>query len=112
MYPVYLLALSAWTQPHLFPRRFNGPGDVIGYLRQTSGVSSIFRGTSATLLRDGSGSFAYFSVYEWIKRSLTPEGQSLSPIAVVLGTFLLFRVKRNDLIARNEFYAIAVYVAL
>lgn len=74
------------SQPHLFPRRFTGPGDVIGYLRQTAGVQSVFRGAAATLLRDGSGSFAYFSVYEWIKRSLTPEGQtSMSPLAVVLG---------------------------
>ena len=55
------------------------------HLVKTEGVGSLFKGSAATLLRDGTGSFAYFSVYEYIKRTLTPEGKSLSPLAVVLG---------------------------
>lgn len=73
------------VQPQLFPRRFNGAGDVAKYLYQSGGIKSVFRGSAATLLRDGSGSFAYFGLYEAIKRYLTPEGQSLSPLAVVVG---------------------------
>jgi len=37
------------------------------------GVKSLFRGSSMTLLRDGFGSFGYFSTYEGIKRTLTSE---------------------------------------
>lgn len=67
-------------------KKFAGPGDVVKHLVRTEGVSSVFRGALATLLRDGSGSVAYFAVYEYIKRSLTPAGQTaLSPTAVILG---------------------------
>lgn len=67
-------------------KKFAGPGDVAKHLYRTEGLGSIFRGSTATLLRDGSGSFAYFGVYEWIKRALTPEGQTtLSPMAVIIG---------------------------
>lgn len=71
--------------------KFNGPGDVVRHLVKTEGVGSLFRGSAATLLRDGIGSFAYFAVYEHIKRTLTPPaapGQTkpaLSPTAVILG---------------------------
>jgi solute carrier family 25 carnitine/acylcarnitine transporter 20/29 len=43
------------AQPHLFPRRFTGAGDVAKHLYATGGVSSVFRGTAATLLRDSTG---------------------------------------------------------
>lgn len=67
-------------------KRFAGPGDVVKHLVKEQGVASVFRGSLATLLRDGTGSIAYFAVYEAIKRSLTPAGQtSLSPTAVILG---------------------------
>lgn len=54
----------------------------------------VFRGSVATLARDGPGSAAYFAVYEYTKRKLTPEGQALSLPAVIMagglaGTFLL-----------------------
>jgi solute carrier family 25 carnitine/acylcarnitine transporter 20/29 len=67
-------------------KKFSGPGDVVKHLVKTEGVGSLFKGSAATLLRDGSGSMAYFAVYEHIKRTLTPEGQSLSPTAVLMGT--------------------------
>lgn len=67
-------------------KKFSGPGEVVKHLVKTEGIRSVFRGSAATLLRDGSGSFAYFSVYEYIKRTLTPVGQTtLSPFAVVMG---------------------------
>jgi hypothetical protein len=44
----------------------------------------VFRGSVATLARDGPGSAAYFAVYEYTKRKLTPEGQSLSLPAVIM----------------------------
>jgi solute carrier family 25 carnitine/acylcarnitine transporter 20/29 len=74
------------TQP-LRPdgKKFAGPGEVVKYLVKTEGIGSVFRGSAATLVRDGSGSFAYFAVYEYIKRTLTPAGQTLSPLAVILG---------------------------
>jgi solute carrier family 25 (mitochondrial carnitine/acylcarnitine transporter), member 20/29 len=54
----------------------------------------VFRGSVATLARDGPGSAAYFAVYEYTKRKLTPEGQALSLPAVIMaggiaGTFPL-----------------------
>lgn len=36
------------------------------------GIRSVFRGSTATLARDGPGSAAYFATYEYIKRKLTP----------------------------------------
>jgi solute carrier family 25 carnitine/acylcarnitine transporter 20/29 len=78
-------AASSASSAFSSPAPFKGPGDVVRHLLRTGGVASLFRGSSATLLRDGSGSFAYFSVYEGIKRTFTPEGQALSPAAVVVG---------------------------
>ena len=62
---------------------FRGPVDVAKHLVRTQGVTSLFRGSAATLARDGAGSYAYFGVYEWLKRSLTPSGETLSPIAII-----------------------------
>jgi len=44
----------------------------------------VFRGSVATLARDGPGSAAYFAVYEYTKRKLTPEGQALSLPAIIM----------------------------
>ena len=44
----------------------------------------VFRGSAATLARDGPGSAAYFVVYEYFKRHLTPPGESLSLPAVIM----------------------------
>lgn len=44
-------------------------------LYKEGGLRSIFRGTGATLARDGPGSAAYFVSYESVKRLLTPAGQ-------------------------------------
>jgi hypothetical protein len=72
-----------------------GPMDVIKFLYKEGGISSIFRGTGATLLRDGPGSAAYFVAYEVVKKSLIPQGKTaadLNPLSVLFagGTCLLF----------------------
>jgi solute carrier family 25 carnitine/acylcarnitine transporter 20/29 len=67
--------------------KYAGPGDVIRQLYREGGIGSIFRGSFITLLRDGSGSVAYFGVYEGLKRALTPAGGSqkdISPLAVFM----------------------------
>ncbi|KAK4685950.1 hypothetical protein P7C73_g4191, partial [Tremellales sp. Uapishka_1] len=50
---------------------YNGPVDVVRKLYAEGGLKSIFRGTGATLARDGPGSAVYFATYEYIKRSLS-----------------------------------------
>lgn len=53
--------------------RYSGGLDVVRQLYKEGGVRSVFRGSAATLARDGPGSAAYFAAYEYIKRSLTPK---------------------------------------
>ena len=53
---------------------------------QVGGIKSLFRGSSMTLLRDGFGSFGYFSTYEGIKRMLTTES---GPTNLSTSTILL-----------------------
>ncbi|KAI3647423.1 hypothetical protein MP228_007644 [Amoeboaphelidium protococcarum] len=48
-----------------------GPGDVVKHLMKTGGVSSLYRGFGATLLRDVPGSVAYFATYEIAKEKLS-----------------------------------------
>lgn len=52
--------------------RYNGGVDVVRQLYREGGVRSVFRGSAATLARDGPGSAAYFAAYEYMKRRLTP----------------------------------------
>lgn len=52
--------------------RYSGAGDVVRQLYKEGGLRSVFRGSAATLARDGPGSAAYFAAYEYIKRELTP----------------------------------------
>ncbi|KAI0478406.1 mitochondrial carrier domain-containing protein [Xylariaceae sp. FL0804] len=54
------------------PARYSGGLDVVRQLYREGGLRSIFRGSAATLARDGPGSAAYFATYETIKRRLTP----------------------------------------
>ena len=65
--------------------KYAGPVDCVKQLVKAEGVGSLFRGSGATLMRDAAGSLAYFSVYEGIKRALTPENGQLSPFAVLTG---------------------------
>ena len=52
--------------------KYSGGVDVVRQLYKEGGVRSVFRGSAATLARDGPGSAAYFAAYEYIKRKLTP----------------------------------------
>ncbi|KAJ3339222.1 carnitine transporter [Gonapodya sp. JEL0774] len=47
------------------------------------GMRSLFRGTTATLVRDGPASMAWFATYELIKGALSPASGQLSPGAVL-----------------------------
>lgn len=67
--------------------KYSGPTDVVRQLYREGGLRSIFRGTAATLARDGPGSAAYFVAYEVVKKKLTPVGSDPSQLnlsAVVL----------------------------
>jgi len=57
-------------------RKYKGVFDVMRHLYKEGGMRSIFRGTGATLARDGPGSAAYFAAYEVTKKALTPAGAS------------------------------------
>jgi len=60
--------------------------EVFKKIIQTGGIKSLYKGALLTLLRDGSGSFAYFSVYEATKRSMssTSSGPNISTAAILL----------------------------
>ena len=53
--------------------KYNGGVDVVRQLYKEGGIRSVFRGSAMTLARDGPGSAAYFAVYEYVKRSLSPK---------------------------------------
>ncbi|KAH7912597.1 hypothetical protein BJ138DRAFT_1083331 [Hygrophoropsis aurantiaca] len=67
--------------------QYKGVFDVMKHLYREGGIRSIFRGTGATLARDGPGSAAYFAAYEVTKKALTPAGQSSSELN--LGAIIL-----------------------
>ncbi|KAJ1731668.1 carnitine transporter [Coemansia biformis] len=65
---------------------YKGPVDAAMGIIRAGGVSSLFKGTCATLLRDVPGSVAYFGAYELIKRFLTNRSAgegAISPLAIV-----------------------------
>ncbi|KAF3360075.1 hypothetical protein VdG1_01765 [Verticillium dahliae VDG1] len=64
---VILQVQSQKLQPGQAPR-YKGPYDVVRQLYAEGGLRSVFRGSAATLARDGPGSAAYFAAYEYIKR--------------------------------------------
>ncbi|KAF8807735.1 hypothetical protein BYT27DRAFT_7233219 [Phlegmacium glaucopus] len=68
-------------------RKYKGVTDVLKHLYKEGGLRSIFRGTGATLARDGPGSAAYFAAYEVTKKALTPAGAS--PSDLNLGAIIL-----------------------
>ncbi|KAG5463047.1 MAG: mitochondrial carrier domain-containing protein, partial [Olpidium bornovanus] len=67
------------------PAKYKGPVDAARKIFAEGGIRSLYRGTSATLLRDIPGSMAYFGGYEFVKKALTPAGskpEDLSALAV------------------------------
>ncbi|TDZ22749.1 Mitochondrial carnitine carrier [Colletotrichum orbiculare MAFF 240422] len=69
---VILQVQSQRLQPGEKPK-YAGGTDVVRQLYREGGLRSVFRGSAATLARDGPGSAAYFAAYEYIKRRLTPK---------------------------------------
>ncbi|KAJ6604502.1 carnitine/acyl carnitine carrier [Mycena vulgaris] len=67
--------------------KYKGVLDVMKHLYKEGGMKSIFRGSGATLARDGPGSAAYFAAYEVTKKALTPAGSS--PSELNLGAIIL-----------------------
>ncbi|KAJ7654976.1 mitochondrial carrier domain-containing protein [Mycena polygramma] len=67
--------------------KYKGVFDVMKHLYKEGGMKSIFRGSGATLARDGPGSAAYFAAYEVTKKALTPVGSS--PSELNLGAIIM-----------------------
>ncbi len=59
---------------------YSGPIAAARGLFKEGGIRSIYRGTGATLARDGPGSAAYFVAYELAKKALTPANQPTSQL--------------------------------
>lgn len=57
-------------------------GSVIKEMYKTGGIRSIFKGSVATLARDGPGSALYFATYEYLKGKLSTPGESMSIMAI------------------------------
>lgn len=60
-----------------------GMGGVIVDMYKTGGIRSIFKGSAATLARDGPGSALYFATYEYLKKELSTPGKDLSIFAIM-----------------------------
>ncbi|KAJ4485958.1 carnitine acyl carnitine carrier [Lentinula aciculospora] len=64
----------------LSEQKYRGVTGVLRHMYNEGGLRSIFRGSGATLARDGPGSAAYFAAYEVTKKALTPAGSSPSDL--------------------------------
>ena len=64
------------------PKQFTGAFDVVSHLYKEGGLRSVFKGSLATVARDGPGSALYFATYEYLKGHLTPEGSQMSLWAI------------------------------
>ncbi|KAJ1950919.1 carnitine transporter, partial [Dispira parvispora] len=67
------------------PPKYKGPIHAARLVIRESGISGLYKGTAATLLRDVPGSVAYFGAYEMFKHIFTPKDSKsgeLSTLAV------------------------------
>jgi solute carrier family 25 carnitine/acylcarnitine transporter 20/29 len=70
------------------PPRYTGMIDCASKIYKSGGISSLYKGTMLTLMRDVPGSIAWFGTYEVIKRSLVQwqgidDPSHLSPFAIM-----------------------------
>ena len=63
------------ANPSATTKKYNGTFDAIRGIYKDGGLRSVFRGSLATIARDGPGFAAYFATYEVVKKSLTPVAQ-------------------------------------
>ncbi|MBW0478197.1 hypothetical protein O181_017912 [Austropuccinia psidii MF-1] len=61
-------------------QKYSGSIDCVKQVYKQGGIKSIYKGSLATVIRDGPGSAAYFVAYEAAKRSLTPTGSDPSKL--------------------------------
>jgi len=78
--PVERAKVLLQVQGHGVEKKYTGVFDVFKVLYREGGIKSIFRGSGATLARDGPGSAAYFAAYEVAKKALTPSGADPSQL--------------------------------
>jgi len=69
--------------------QYSGMMDCAVQVYRTGGIRSLYRGTALTLMRDGPGSVAWFTVYELVKKEMgriqgIEDPSQLSPLAVVV----------------------------
>lgn len=69
--------------------QYSGMMDCAIQVYRTGGIRSLYKGTALTLMRDGPGSVAWFSVYELVKSEMMKiqgidDSSKLSPLAVVV----------------------------
>lgn len=64
--------------------QYKGVFDVVKHLYREGGLRSVFRGSGATVLRDGPGSAAYFAAYEVTKGMLTTPGSTELNLGAVI----------------------------
>uniref|UniRef100_A0A3Q3WN12 Uncharacterized protein n=1 Tax=Mola mola TaxID=94237 RepID=A0A3Q3WN12_MOLML len=60
---------------------YSGPLDCALRLYKEQGIRSVYKGTVLTLIRDVPSSGLYFLTYEYLKRFLTAEGQSVHQLS-------------------------------
>jgi len=69
--------------------QYSGMMDCAVQVYRTGGIRSLYKGTALTLMRDGPGSVAWFTVYELVKKEMMraqgiEDPSQLSPLAVVV----------------------------
>lgn len=65
-------------------KQFTGAFDVVKHLYKEGGLKSVFRGSVATLARDGPGSALYFAAYEYIKRRAPKDAEGNASFGSIL----------------------------
>ncbi|KAJ9581403.1 hypothetical protein L9F63_023418, partial [Diploptera punctata] len=68
------------------PQKYKGPVDALKQLYREGGITNLYRGTCATLLRDMPGSGMYFLGYEVVQELMNPTGKTdIGMLASILG---------------------------